>query len=135
MARRNSYRGKYKMTKEQYLAAKYYALRYHEWQTEYRALTDTARGITYSDMPKGSLSTASPVEEAAIKCQAISDKIRLIEDTAAEAGGDLSRYLIKAVTNSDITFHQMKVLTDMPCGRDLFYNMVRRFYFLLSQKI
>lgn len=135
MARRNSYRGKYKMTKEQYLAAKYYALRYHEWQQEYKALTDTARAITYSDMPKGSLSTVSPVEEAAIKCQSISDKIRLIEDTAAEAGGDLSQYLIKAVTNSDITFHQMKVLTDMPCGRDLFYNMVRRFYFLLSQKI
>lgn len=123
------------MTKEQFLAAKYYALRYHEWQLEYKALTDTARGITYSDMPKGSLNTQSPVEEAAIKCQAISDKIRLIEDTADEAGGDLSGYLLKAVTNSDITFHQMKVLTDMPCGRDLFCNMRRRFYFLLAQKI
>ena len=135
MARRNSYRGKYKMTKEQYLAAKYYALRYNEWKLEYKALTDTARGITYSDMPKGSLNTKSPVEEAAIKCQAISDKIKLIESTAEEAGGDLAEYLIKAVTNKDITYHQMKVLTDVPCGRDLFNHMRRHFYFILAQKI
>ena len=135
MARRNSYRGRYKMTKEQYLAAKYYALRYNEWRLEYQAMADTARAITYSDMPKGSLNVESPVEEAAIRCQAIGEKIRIIENTAKKAGGDLSEYILKAVTNKDIAYHQMKVLTDIPCGRDLFNHMRRHFYYLLSQEI
>jgi len=123
------------MTKEQYLAAKYYALRYNEWRMEYDALHDTARAITYSDMPKGSLLTESPVEEAAIRCEGVLRKIKLIEQTACEAGGDLHQYLLKAVTNKDITYHQMKVLTDIPCGRDLFNHMRRHFYFLLASKI
>ena len=135
MARRNSYRGKFKMTKEQYLSAKYYALRYNEWQLEYNALCDTAKAITYSDMPKGSLRTESQVEDAAIKAERIHDKIRLIEEVAMAAGGDLYPYIIKAVTNRDITYHQLKALTDIPCGRDLFNHSRRKFYWLLFQKM
>lgn len=135
MSRRNSYRGRYKMSKEQYLSAKYYALRYHEWQLEYNALCDTARGITYSDMPKGSLNTESPVEEAAIRAEKIHDKILLIEQVAKEAAGDLYPYILKAVTNHNITYGQMKALTDIPCGRDLFNLSRRKFYFLLYQNM
>lgn len=135
MARRNSYRGKFKMTKEQYLSAKYYALRYHEWLLEYNSLCDTSRAITYSDMPKGSLSVESPVEDAAIRAEYIHNKIALVENTAREAAGDLYPYILKAVTNRDITFHQLKALTDIPCGRDLFNHCRRKFYYILYQKI
>lgn len=135
MARRNSYRGKYKMTKEQYLSAKYYALRYNEWVLEYRAICDTSSAITYSDMPKGSFNTESQVEEAAIKADKIHDRIRLIESTAKEAMPDLSDYILKAVTNTDITYHQLRTLTNIPCGKNVFYNARRKFYWLLYQKI
>lgn len=135
MPRRNSYRGRFKMTKEQYLSAKYYALRYNEWQLEYAALCDTARAITYSDMPKGSMSTESPVEDAAIKAEKIHGKIALVERVATEAAGDLAPYILKAVTNRDITYHQLKTLTDIPCGRDLFNHCRRKFYYILYQLI
>ena len=92
MARRNSYRGKFKMTKEQYLSAKYFSLRYNEWKLEYADLCDTSRAITYSDMPNGSMSTESPVELAAIRLEAIGSNIRLIEQTAEEAAGGLYPY-------------------------------------------
>lgn len=135
MARRNSYRGKYKMTKEQFLSAYYYALRYNEWVLEYRSLLDTSQAIKYSDMPKGSIRTDSQVEDAAIKAEGIHDKIRKIEETAREASPELYTYILKAVTNRDITFHQLKTLTDIPCGKDMFYNVRRKFYFLLYQKL
>ena len=135
MARRNSYRGKYKMSKAQFLSAKYYALRYNEWVLEYKALCDTSQAITYSDMPNGSMNTNSAVEEAAIKAEAIHDKIRLIEQTAHDASPELAQYVLKAVTNYDVTFHMLKTLTDIPCGKDMFNNARRRFYYMLYQKI
>ena len=135
MARKNSYTGKYRMSKAQYLSAKYYALRYNEWINEYRAICDTSGGISYSDMPKGSLNTESPVERAAIRAEEVYDKIRMIEKTAFEASPELSDYIMMAVTNTDITYHQLKILKNIPCGKNMFYNARRRFYWLLYQKI
>ena len=135
MARRNSYSGRYKLSKMQFLRAKYYALSYNEWRAEYNSIADTARGITYSDMPKGSLNVESPVEEAAIRVQDLGDKLRLIESTAYEAAGDLYPYLIKGVTNEGITFNALKLLEEIPCEAKTYYRIRRRFYFILSQKI
>ena len=135
MARRNSYSGKYRMTKAQYLSAKYYALRYNEWVNEYHDICDTSSGIKYSDMPKGSFNTGSMVEDAAIKAEKIHDRIKLIEQTAYEAEPELSSYLLKAVTNTDITYHQLRTLTNIPCGKNMFYNARRKFYWMLYQKI
>lgn len=135
MARKSRYTGRYKLTKEQFLHAKYYALRYNEWQLEYASLADTARAITYSDMPKGSLNVDSPVEDAAIKCQILGDKIRLIERVAQDASGEFSPYILKAVTNEGITYNALRTLDSMPCGRGLFYRMRQRFYYFLAQRI
>ena len=53
MARRNCYTGKYKLTKEQYQSAKYYAQRYMEWLTRYNQLKDSVAAIVPDDMPLG----------------------------------------------------------------------------------
>lgn len=135
MARRNSYRGKYKMTKTQYLSAKYYALRYNEWLSEYNDMCDTSKAITYSDMPKGSLNVNSQVEDAAIRVEKIHSKIKLIENTAYEVSPELATYLLKAVTNTDITYHQLRTLMNIPCGKNLFSQIRQKFYWLLFQKI
>lgn len=135
MARRNSYRGRYKMTKWQYLSAKYYALRYNEWVNEYHDICNTSGGISYSDMPKGSLNTDSPVENAAIRAEKVHDKIKLIENTVNEADSELYEYLLKAVTNTDITYHQLRTLMNIPCDKNRFSRLRQKFYWLLYQKI
>lgn len=123
------------MTKSEYLSAYYFALRYEEWKSEYESLADTSKAITYSDMPKGSLNVSSPTERAAIRRAELLHKIELIEQTALEASGDLYQYLIKAVTNEDVYYHHLKTIMDIPCGKDLYYEIRRRFYYLLSKKI
>ena len=123
------------MTKWQYLSAKYYALRYNEWVSEYHDICDTSGGITYSDMPKGSFNTESPVENAAIKAEEVYNKIKLIEDTVYEVEPELYEYLLIAVTNADITYHQLRTLKDIPCGKNLFSRLRQKFYWLLYQKI
>lgn len=135
MARRNSYRGKYKLTKTQFYRAYYYALSYDELVKEYTAIGDTAKAITYSDMPKGSLNVNSAVEDAAIKREILSKQIQLIEDTANEAFPEHPEIILKAVTIEGMTYAILNKLYHLDFGVDKFGDRRRRFYYLLSHKI
>ena len=134
MSRRNYYTGKYKLSKEEFLSAKYYALRYNSWLSAYNALKDSVGAIVYDGMPHGS-GTGNPTESLAIKRDKLRKKMALIEDTAREADPELASYIMKAVTNEDVTFHHLKTLMDMPCGQKTYYDRRRRFYWLLAKKI
>ena len=132
--RRNSYRGKYQLSKAQYLSAKYYAPRYNEYVDEYHALEDSSKGIAY-DKDRVSGSQTDPTELLGMKRAELSQKIKIIEQTAIEADPDLYQYILKAVTNEGITFKALKSLMEIPCEADMFYDRRRRYYWLLSKRI
>ena len=134
MARRNYYTGKYKLDKAEYLSAKYYALRYTEWLNEYNGLKDSVGAVAYDGMPHGT-TPGKPTERLAIRRAELMKRMELIEQTAIEADADLYQYILKAVTNEDVTFHNLKLFMDIPCEKDVFYDRRRRFYWLLAQKI
>ena len=134
MSRRNSYTGKYKLTKEEFLSAKYYALRYQAWIQEYNALKDAVKAIQYGDKTTGGPSDSS-TERLAIRREELSRKVRIIEEAAREADMELQWYLLKAATCEGITFHHLKTMYKMPCERDMYYDRRRKFYWILSKKI
>lgn len=134
MARRNYYTGKYKLSKSEYLSAKYYALRYNEWLAEYNSITDSVGGMAMDGMPHGT-TVGNPTERLAIRKAELIDRMKLIEQSAIEADADLYEYIIKAVTNEDVTFHNLKIFMQIPCQKDLFYDRKRKFYWILSKKI
>ena len=45
------------------------------------------------------------------------------------------QYLLKAVTEENVTFKYLKTVMNIPCEKDMFYDRRRKFYFLLSKKI
>lgn len=126
---------KYDMTRAEKENAYWYAMRYNDMKAERKVLMDTARAIQYSDMPRGSLNTNSPVEEAAIRVAEISDKIDLIEQTARDSGGDLYKWLLYAVTNRGRGYEYLKSKMNIPCGKNAYYEARRKFYYYLSKKI
>ena len=134
MARRNSYRGKYKLSKHEYLKSYHYAMCYNEWKRDYDALVDTACAIRYDDMPHAA-NTRDRTAEAAEKRAELREKIRMIEDTAHEADPDLGDYILHAVTNEGATYEYLQTVKKLPCGKDMFYDRRRKFYYLLNKKI
>lgn len=110
--RRNSYTGKYKLTKNRYLYAYYYALLYNEWKDQYNT------GLLHQE-----------------ECEQLRKKMELIEQTAIEADGNIYQYILKAVTNAGVTYHYLKTVMNIPCGKDMYYDRRRKFYWLLAQKI
>lgn len=134
MARRNSYSGKYKLTKAEYLSAKYYALRYNDWYAEYHLKRDTVGSMAVDGMPHNA-NGGNPTEKLALRRTELKKRLEIIEESAKEASPELSRYLLKAVTNEDISYNNLKMFLNIPCGKTLYYDIRRRFYWILSKKI
>ena len=135
MARRNSYTGKYTLSKSEFLSAKYYALRYKEWHTELETMTDTVHAITYDGDMVQSSGTGSPTEQLAIRRAELTHKIRIIEETAEETEPTLCKDILLYVTEEDMTFEKLKRISGIPCGKNFFYHLRRKYYYLLAEKI
>lgn len=134
---------KYFMPKEEFLTALHYALRYASLRDQYDNLcADTSKGIRY-DLDKVQISpTGDEVEKLAIRRAELKNKIDKIEKAIelAEDNEILREYLKKGVCFG-LTYKQLQHIEDVngnkgiPCGKDLYYEHRRRFYWELSKMI
>ena len=62
-------------------------------------------------------------------------KAALVEQAALETNGDFYRWILHAVTEEGVSYEYMRLVKEMPCGYLKFYEMKRKFYFLLAKKI
>lgn len=119
---------KYNISKERYRELKYFCLQYDEWKKQL-SLCASLQAQQLTGMPGGKNKISNPTADAAVKRSELMEKCALVEQTAIEAGAALYQYLLKNVTQGT-PYEYMNV----PCGRRLFYEARRRFFFFLSQK-
>lgn len=124
---------KYKISKHRFAELYHFCLQYPEWKLELKYRTDTVESAGYMGGADRQ-SDENPTESLAIRRMILEEKCKLIEDTVREAEEGIYTWLLKAVTNEDITFVYLKQMMEIPCGKDLYYDRRRRFYYLLSQK-
>ena len=126
---------KYAIPKEDYLTAIHYSLRYPLWREEVESMADTSKAITYDkDKVQTSFGYDSTFE-AAVRI-AESDKqhkIQLIDDVIAMVANGMDYWLRLGVCYG-LTFNQLKG-KGMPCEKDTYYTMRRRYYFELIKVI
>jgi hypothetical protein len=60
------------------------------------------------------------------------ERIKMIEGLAREADEFLYPYILKAVTEG-LSYTYLKTRLDIPCGRDMYYDRYRKFFWLLSE--
>lgn len=130
-------KGKWTIGKHEFYTAYHYALQYQEWKDRLRTLTDSVGAIVSDGQPRGT-GTGNPTEALAIQRAELEDKIAVIEEVAHEATEDcdwLFKYLIRAVTDENVTYTYLRQVMGIPCGRDVYYNHRWKFYYLLSRRI
>ena len=126
---------KYYIPKEDYLTAIHYALGYPLLKEEVETMADTSRGITYD---KDKVQTSSGYDmtfEAAVKIAESNKqhKMQLIDDTIKLVADGMDYWLRLGVCYG-LTFDQLKG-KGMPCERDYYYLMRRKFYYVLAKRI
>lgn len=123
---------KYWIDKHRYYELKHFCLQYPVWKKEYAAYTNIGPNLSsfeqiYSDnMPSDSTANW------ALKRAYYYEKIDLIEKVAKETDYILYKYILKAVTEG-LSFTYLKTRLNIPCGRDMYYDRYRRFFWLLSE--
>lgn len=127
-----STKNRYWISKHRHYELKHFCLQYTEWKKIYQYLENkTVECSQIEKLPSGN-SIGDPTSNIAIQKLYYLDKIRLIEDTAKKADKYLYEYILKAVTEG-ISYTCLKFKMEIPCGRDMFYDRYRRFFWLLSK--
>lgn len=126
---------KYYIPKEDYLTAIHYALGYPLLKEEVETMANTSKGISYEKDKVQSSSGYDSTFEAAVKIAESNKqhKMQMIDDTIKLVADGMDYWLRLGVCYG-LTFDQLKG-KGMPCERDCYYLMRRKFYFVLAKRI
>ena len=79
--------------------------------------------------------SGSATEHLVIRRMKLRERCELIEQTAIEADPDLYPYILEGVTAEYASYKYLRQVKEIPCGKNMYYDRRRKFYWLLSKKI
>ena len=135
MSRILSTKNPYYLTKHRFYEVYHYAMQYQEWKDEYRTTEQTMRGIAYDGVKVKSSGSGDALERVAIRLTELSEKIEMLEAVAKETDKDLSEYILRGVTDEQVTYNYLSMVLHIPCSRNTYYPLRRKFYWLLSERL
>ena len=128
-----SVKNKYYIDKHRHYELKHFCLQYPMWKKAYKEAEFSCVSAATLELERSTSSKPSDITmKYAMKKVYYADRINLIEKTAMETDEYLYPYILKAVTE-ELSFTYLKSKMDIPCGRDMYYDRYRKFFWLLSQ--
>ena len=122
---------RYWINKHRHYELKHFCLQYPIWKKEYALCGATPASSTIDCMPSNNI-PGDPTGLLAIKRAYYKDRINLIERTARQADQFLHQYILKAVTE-ELSYTYLRTKLNIPCGKDMYYDRYRKFFWLLSE--
>ena len=126
-----SEKNKYYIDKHRYYELKHFCLQYGEWKKAYESCNEAIIFTSNFERESATNVTSDITAKYAIKKAQYAEKIKMVEDAAKEADDFLYRYIMKAVTEG-VSYTYLKGVMEIPCGRDMYYDRYRKFFWLLS---
>ena len=127
-----SNRSKYWIDKHRYYELKHFCLQYPSWKKAYSALDGLGHKPTDLAMFYKSNSISDPTAKCAEARCYYSSWMSMIERTAVATDLGFSSYILKAVTEG-VSYEHLKARLKIPCCKDTYYDLYRRFFWLLNQ--
>lgn len=124
-------KSKYYISKERYYELKHFCLQYGEWKEKYHYVCMISKPST-DGMPRSG-KTPNMTEQNAIESAKYSTLMQMVDDACDEAAGDLSNYIFVSVTEGR-SYEFLRTNMNIPCCKDVFYDLYRRFYWVLDKK-
>lgn len=124
-----SKKNKWYISKHRYYELKHFCLQYPEWVEQYKTAIRYPKSI--NRVMSGLTEWSDPIGESVSKRDICRSKIRMVEDAASKTDEVLGRYILKAVTE-DLSYTALKMLYEIPCEKDMYYDRYRKFFYILS---
>lgn len=129
-----SKKNKWYIDKHRYYELKHFCLQYPLWKWRYRQLCEPKYPVCAVEKLPSDILKSDPTATRAMLKEKYSRRIKMIEDTADCTDEALSVYILKAVTRG-LSYVQLQTLYDIPCGRDMYYDRYRKFFWTLSSRM
>lgn len=128
-------KNKYHIGKHRYYELKHFCLQYWDWKKKLVELEemDAVKSSTLSAAKPANMSLHDDISELAIKRRALKAKMELVETMAKSADRELYWYLMKTVTEG-ASYVNLRTKYDIPCGKNMFYDRYRKFFWLLDKE-
>lgn len=127
-----SIRNKYYIDKHRHYELKHFCLQYPGWKQAYNEFDDESIPLSMIDWAPTSNLPGDPTAKRALMKTLYAEKIKLVERAAKEADKYIWHYILKAVTE-DLSYTYLKSKLEIPCGKDMYYDRYRRFFWLLNK--
>lgn len=127
-----STKNKYWIDKHRHYELKHFCLQYPMWKKAYADFSDPSIPLSTIERVPTSNLPGDPTAKRALMKAHYAERINLIEKAAKEADRYLYDYIIKAVTE-ELSYTYLKTKLDIPCGKDMYYDRYRRFFWLLNK--
>ena len=127
-----SEKSKYYIDKHRYYELKHFCLQYNEWRKAYASCNDAIVFASKIDRGPSSNVPSDITAKYGVMKAHYDRRIKLIEQTAKDSDEFLHPYILKAVTEG-LSYTYLKSKMDIPCGRDMYYDRYRKFFWLLSE--
>lgn len=127
-----SKKNKYYIDKHRHYELKHFCLQYPEWKKQYAAYTNIGPNLSRFESLYSDGMRSDPTANWATKRAYYAERINLIENIAKETDYILYKYILKAVTE-ELSYTYLKTRLNIPCGKDMYYDRYRRFFWLLNE--
>ena len=127
-----SEKSKYYIDKHRYYELKHFCLQYNEWKKAYAHCNESIIFTSKFEREPSNNIPSDLTAKYALKKAYYGERIKLIENTAIEADEFLYPYILKAVTEG-LSYVNLKAKMEIPCGKDMYYDRYRKFFWLLSE--
>lgn len=127
-----SQKNKYYLERHRYYELKHFCLQYPIWKKAYSALD----GFNSRSGDLIAVSQNSDISDPTARCAEArafySERMRMVEDAAKEADPILGSYILSGVTEG-LSYDHLNARQPVPCCKDTYYELYRRFFWLLSK--
>ena len=127
-----SVKNKYWIDKHRHYELKHFCLQYPMWKKMYKEAEQSCVSAAKLERESSTNVPSDITMKYAMKKIYYADRIQLIENTAKKADEYLYTYILKAVTE-ELSYTYLKSKMNIPCGKDMYYNRYRKFFWLLSE--
>ena len=127
-----SEKNKYWIDKHRHYELKHFCLQYPEWKKAYADCLDCDISMAIVGEDATNNIVHDPTGTRAVSRAYYSEKIKLVEQAAKEADRYLWYYILLAVTEG-FSYTYLKTKLEIPCGKDMYYDRYRKFFWLLSK--
>lgn len=122
----------YYIERERYYELKHFCRQYPIWKEAYNALDSLSQRPTDLELFNKPGQQSDPTARCAEAREFYSKRMEMVEQCAHKTDPQLYQYIMSYATKGD-AYSVLKMRDHVPCCRDVFYETVRKFFWLLNK--